>query len=197
MEAEIRIIKVEDEIAGVLKGKPMTFDEADSGNVNPHFERGTPTDENCQTCVVCFKARLDGFDVMAKPFDNKNTIMCALSENTSLAWIDINTGIFPKYMQPKENYMPRLLSWFNKNIEKKKYYTIEFYWKGAIDGHIMLIYIKDEKIVLYDPQSNDFFSDKDLEQILYTIRRNTIKLINISDCFLNKSVVDYVLEARK
>jgi tricorn protease-like protein len=93
--------------------------------------------------------------------------------------------------------MPRLLSWFNENLVDKKYYTIEFYWKGSADGHIMLTFKKNGKLFLYDPQSNEIFSDKDLELKLYLVRRSSIKLLNISDCFLNKSVVESVLEARK
>ena len=73
----VKLEKVTNDIADVKKGKPMTFAEADTGNVNPH-------------------------------------------------------------------YMSRLMSWFD---------------------------------------------DKN--------RLGTIKIMNLSDCFLNKSVVDFVLEERK
>ena len=194
---DIKIEKVENEICGIKKAKTMTFKEADSGKVNPNFKLRTPTAENCQSCVVGFKARLDGFNVRAKPFDEANEIMTALSENTSLAWIDKETLAFPKYIKPKENYMPRLLAWFDNNLEEGKYYTIEFYWREFMDGHIRLIFKENKSVIMYDPQSNESFQNKSLEEELYLIRRNSIKLINISDCFLNKSVVESVLEAQK
>ncbi len=77
-------------------------------------------------------------------FAESNEIMVALSENTSLAWIDKATGSFPEYIKPNERYMSRLMSWFDD-----------------------------------------------------TTRLGTIKIMNLSDCFLNKNVVDFVLEERK
>ena len=153
MEAGIRLLKVEDEIAGVLKGQPMTFDEADSGNVNPHYIPHSATSENCSCCVLSLKARMDGFNVQAKPDDKLNSIMYTLSEHTNIGFVDKNTGLFPDYIKPKERYMPRLLLWF-ENVRKE------------------------------------------IEKLLYTTRLGTIKLLNLSDCFLNKAVVDYVLEAK-
>lgn len=193
---EVKIEKVEDEIAGVKKGKPMTFDEADNGNANPHYKPYSPTSENCQSCVVAFKARLDGFDLQAKAFDESNKIMMALSENTSIAWIDKDTGTFPKYLVPKKNYVPLLLSWFEENLVENNYYSIEFYRKYSIDGHVMLVFKDKGSVVFYDPQSDEILKGESLSLLLYTTRKKTIKLLNISNCFLNKSVVDYVLEVR-
>ena len=193
---EIKIEKVENTICGIERGNEMSFKEADSGNVNPNFAPRSSTDENCQSCVVGFKARIVGFNVKAKPFDENNGLMVALAENTSLAWIDKKTGTFPGYIKPKENHMPRLLDWFDKNLEEKTYYTIEFYWKGSMDGHIMLTFKQNNRVILYDPQSNETFSGEELVQKLYTVRRSSIKLLNISDCDLNKTVVESVLEAK-
>ena len=43
-----RIEKRIDSLAGVEKGREMTFDEADSGHVNPHYP-GEGYYDNCQT----------------------------------------------------------------------------------------------------------------------------------------------------
>ena len=68
MEKIFKEIKpVENEIAGMIRGASMSFELADSGKVNPHYKPYTATADNCQTCVAVFKARLDGFDVYAKP----------------------------------------------------------------------------------------------------------------------------------
>lgn len=50
-----KIEKVMNEIAGVKKGKPMTFDEADTGKVNPHYVPHTATADNCQSCIRLLK----------------------------------------------------------------------------------------------------------------------------------------------
>lgn len=194
---DIKIEKVENTINSVTRGREMTFKEADNGNVNPHFKLQSPTAENCQSCVACFKARLEGFNVKAKPYNEENEIMVTLSDHTNIAYIDKKTGTYPEYIKPGENYMPRLLAWFDKNLEEKKFYTIEFYWKGAMDGHIRLIFKENGTTIMYDPQSNEILKDKYLEEELYLIKRNSIKLINISDCDLNKTVVESVLEVRE
>lgn len=193
---EVKIEKVENEIAGVKRGQPMSFDEADNGNANPHYKPYSPTADNCQSCVVAFKARLDGFDVQAKAYDESNTIMVALSENTSLAWIDKNTGTFPEYMIPKKNYVPLLQNWLEENLLDNTYYTVEFYRKHIPDGHIMLAFKDKGSVAFYDPQSDETLKGEALSLLLYATRKNTIKLLNISNCFLNKSVVDYILEVR-
>ena len=194
----VKLEKVTNDIADIKKGKPMTFAEADTGNVNPHYVPHTATADNCQSCVPAFMARLDGFDVQAKAFDESNEIMVALSENTSLAWIDKATGSFPEYIKPNERYMSRLMSWFDDNLENNKYYSIEFYWKDFTpDGHIMMIAKHNGALMIYDPQNNLKLFGKDIERFLYTTRLGTIKIMNLSDCFLNKSVVDFVLEERK
>lgn len=194
---EIKIEKVENEIAGVRRGTPMTFAEADSGNANPHYEAHTPTSDNCPACVLSMKARLDGFNVQAKAYDKTSSLMFTLSENTNFGLIDKSSGTFPEYKKPKEKYMPRLLSWFENTLENDKYYSIEFYWKDFTpDGHIMMITKQDNKLMLYDPQIDQKIEGENIKNFLYTVRLGTIKLMNLSDCFLNKTVVDYVLEAR-
>ena len=192
----VSIVKVENEIASIEKGEAMSFKEADSGKVNPQYAPYTPTADNCQSCVVAFKARLDGFNVQAKPFDESNKIMTSLSENTSLAWIDKETGTFPSYIKPKEKYVPKLLEWFDKKLLDDTYYTIEFYRKHIADGHIMLAFKEKGSVVFYDPQSDETLKGESLSLLLYATRKSTIKLLNISNCFLNKSVVDYVLEVQ-
>ena len=91
-----------------------------------------------------------------------------------------------------------MMSWFDDNLENNKYYSIEFYWKDFTpDGHIMMIVKHNGALMIYDPQNNLKLFGKDIERFLYTTRLGTIKIMNLSDCFLNKTVVDFVLEERK
>lgn len=194
---KVGIEKVDNELAGVRKGAPMSFEDADSGNANPHYVIHSETSCNCPACVLSMKARLDGFNVQARPYDKENILMFILSENTNFGLINKATGKFPEYIKPKESYMPRLLSWFDNNLENDKYYSIEFYWKDFTpDGHIMMITKQNGLLMLYDPQTDERRTGNAIKKFLYTTRLGTIKLINLSDCFLNKAVVNYVLEAR-
>ena len=151
----IRIEKVENKIAGVKKGKPMTFDEADNGNANPHYVIHSATSDNCPACVLCMKARLEGFNVQAKPYDENSNLMFTLSENTNFGLISKSSGTFPEYIKPKERHMPRLMTWFDNNLKNNEYYSIEFYWKDLTpDGHIMMITKQNGELMLYDPQTD-------------------------------------------
>jgi hypothetical protein len=57
-----------DEIAGVKRGKKMTRDEANGEKPNPNFKQGLGYQENCQSCVVAFEARLRGYNVQTLPY---------------------------------------------------------------------------------------------------------------------------------
>ena len=85
-------------VAGVKRGKPMTFKEADSGHCNPFYKQAwndyTQTGyigyrTNCQTCVAAFIARRQGYDVRALPnLDNES--IYRLSLDPMLAYVDKN-----------------------------------------------------------------------------------------------------------
>lgn len=60
-------------IAGVKKGKPMSFKKANEGRVNPNYSpQNLGYAMNCQTSVATFEARLRGYDIEALPFDANN-----------------------------------------------------------------------------------------------------------------------------
>ncbi len=103
-------------LAGVEKGREMTFAEADSGNVNPHFkenyyewcdEEDGGYNNNCQTCVVVFEARLKGYDVEAEPF-REGTNSELLAEKTNLAWLTPE-GTHPDYIEinPQDSFLDK------------------------------------------------------------------------------------------
>ena len=60
---------------------------------------------------------------------------------------------------------------------------------------MLIIFKKRKELVLYDPQSDEMTKGKDIELLLHSVRKNTIKLLNISACFLNKSVLNFIAEA--
>lgn len=104
-------------IAGAIKGKPMNFKQADSGNVNPYYySKHLGYDTNCQTCVVAYEARRRGYNVRALPnFGNK--YIQELSKDTSLAYIK-KDGTKPTYLNKPEN--KGLLEFLEEEVEKKR-----------------------------------------------------------------------------
>lgn len=202
-EDEIRNIKAEpviDEIAGITKGNPMTFDEADSGNVNPGFQSDIARQGNCQSCVPTFIARLLGFNIQAKPYDKDNPIMNALMYKTNLAFIDRNTKTFPEMLTPKKTGA-ELTTWLLNHMEDNKYYSVGFDYKPNLflpGGHVLVMHKNKGILTLYDPQ--DYTKTTQLKQISTLLRSaspNSVEVYNISDCDLNKNVLDFIVEAKE
>ena len=81
-----------DTLAGVKRSAPMTFEEADTGKVNPKYSQDNKKyNENCPACTMAFEARQRGYDVMAAPFTRKKALL-ELMFDPSIAWVDPSTG---------------------------------------------------------------------------------------------------------
>ena len=198
-----------DEIAGVKRGKPMTRDEANKGRPNPNYELNEAYKSNCQSCVVCYEARLRGYDVMTRPY-GADDIMERLATQTNLAWIDPLTGEHPEYIyDDKIDTAKKFLKFLEENVEKGKRYTLQFSWKGKSRmGHIVSL-DRDENNLLriYDPQCGKTYSGdivgRYLQQIkyvqtVYGVKMPTRpKIMRIDDKEFNLDVVNRVLEGAK
>ncbi len=86
----------------IKRGKPMSYEQADNGRVNPHMNEEGGLD-NCQTCALVFEARLRGYDIVAKTFDNSNRYIVKLSHDMRRAFVDPITGNRPKYIETPKN----------------------------------------------------------------------------------------------
>jgi len=195
-----------DEIAGVKRGKKMTRDEANGEKPNPKFKQGLGYQENCQSCVVAFEARLRGYNVQALPY-KKGSKFEELSRHTNLAWIDPATGKHPEYMyDDTATTAKKFLSFLENNIKSKQRYTLEFSWKGRnSSGHIVsLDRDTSGKLRIYDPQSGVTYTGgnvaKYLGQIKYTM---TVyghkmparpKVLRVDDKQFNMDIVNEILE---
>ncbi len=69
------LVKSDKTIAGVKKGKPMSYKQANEGRVNPNYNKSDEYKLNCQCCVAVFEARLRGYDIETLPFDEKNKVI--------------------------------------------------------------------------------------------------------------------------
>ncbi len=188
-----RIEKRIDSLAGVEKGREMTFDEADSGHVNPHFPR-EGYDDNCQTCVVVFEARLRGYDIEACPFcEGSNTEL--LSRETNLAWRNF-WGRHPSYIENRTPKTPEeLYNFVSGNIKPGQRFTLEGAWKNYGCGHIISVMRgEDGNLLFYDPQTNKKYTKESaINGILKRMDPCSIKLLRVDsldiDCdFVNPIV---------
>ena len=121
-------------IAGVAKGAPMSFEQADSGKVNPYFGKGyIGYRHNCQTCVATYIARRQGYDVRALPnLDNRN--IRDLSLDTALAYVDRNGKHPSKIYKP---YGAKIFDFLQNNVNKGDIISVEFDFVGRRSGHII------------------------------------------------------------
>lgn len=164
-----------DKIAGVPKGEPMGFFDADRRRANPHVREfdanrmGYTT--NCQTCVVVNELRRRGWNLEAKNRggDAERT-MSRLARDSSIAW-RTKDGKSPTinriYKAPTIAEQRRLLE---DAVEPGKRYTFSFCWKDE-GAHIVCL-DRDElgELRLYCPQSGYIYTGKILDNYLKKIQ---------------------------
>lgn len=127
-------------IAGVQKGEPMTFEQADGKRANPYFDNTINGGElfgytdNCQTCVVAFEARMRGYDVRALPA-NRNPYIRDLARDTTLAWIDPVTGEKPIKTHKKKG--AKNIDFLRSQTKDGGRYDLDFYPPYGHIGHIV------------------------------------------------------------
>ena len=187
-------------IAGVEKGREMTFTEADSGNVNPNFNECDGFQNNCQTCVVVFEARLRGYDIEAKPFEMSSNAF-DLSGNTSLAWLT-PVGEHPDYIMDLEaNTVDSVYQFISDTVKPGERYTLEGCWKDCLGcGHIISVFREETgNLVFYDPQVNMTYNAKSIKEdfLNYMQKGNTeetaIKLLRVDNLDIDTDFVSSIV----
>lgn len=180
-------------IAGVAKGNPMTFEEADNGASNPRYDQGTyGVTHNCQTCVVAHEARMRGYDVEAKARSSSNGYQVALAYDTASGYIDPVTNQKPKLTpissrQTAYNEMDAIM-------QQGERYELEF--RHASGGHIITVSKTDTgELQLYDPQTNKKASGR-TEIASYFDERmaRDISVLRVDNLDFNQKVLDNVLK---
>lgn len=172
-------------LSGVKRGKPMSFEEADNGRVNPlYLPVGMePYQKNCQTCVVALEARFRGYDVQAQGKTLEQQMR--LSYAPSRAWINPETGGGPTLLFPEN--LSRMTSkkyaeFLEETIKEGERYNFNFKWKGRGSGHVVSVFRQKGQLCIYDPQSNKIAGGDPDYASTHDIARCTVKdyLSNIS-----------------
>ena len=195
-------------IAGVKRGKPMTWKKADGESTNPNYDKDPGYRTNCQSCVVAFEARLRGYDVQTKP-NTPDSKLGKLARDTRLAWIDPATGEKPAWISNENaTTVKRVKTWMEDTIQPGERYTLQNRWKGrGRTGHIITAdKDSDGSLRLYDPQNGKIMKGKEIDEYLgrsklYTSVYGTkvihTKLLRVDDKQFNPDFVNDIMEANK
>ena len=178
----------------------MTFEQADSGNVNPFFKNAwNPLTQqgligyrtNCQTCVATFIARRMGYDVRALPnLDNVNVMQ--LSYNPMLAYVD-QDGNHPREMRKRRG--DNTISFLNQNVRDGRIYSLRFDWVGRSAGHIVTVERINGSVQVYDPQTDKKYSDPASIRGFMRHTKN-VSIADLTDVQLDESFCDSIMKKR-
>ena len=183
-------------ISGAKMGKPMTFEQADSGSVNPYFGKkdektgheyiGYKT--NCQTCVATYVARRKGYNVSALPNLNNQNV-ANLSFNTSLAFLT-KEGKHPEHKPVSYGGDASSIA---MNMQPGAIYSLQFDYAGRSSGHIVIMEKDTQgKVMLYDPQINKKYEMGELKS--YSKGKGNFKTMDLTNVRLDESFCDKIMK---
>lgn len=147
---------------GVVKGKPMTYEQADKQSTNPRYDDSRGFKINCQTCAPAYMLRLRGFDITAGE-NVKGSKLDWLSTHWSKCWkntdgtpVDIIT--FRGWMD-SHGYAAmtpaRYMDFFRETCQAPGIYEIGVSWKGG-GGHCTIIEKMEDGTLRYiEPQHDN------------------------------------------
>ena len=160
-----------DEIAGVKRGEPMTFEEMVQGSVNPSFEYENRESGNCQCCVGAAEMRRRGYDISAVNRDD-SPFAEELAHDGFDLWLDPQTG---KKCEPyeidasKEN----CYEYLDNTVKDGERYAFAYYApedniidsateNGKLSGHVVTIdRCENGELRYYDPQKGEIHIGED------------------------------------
>ena len=211
---KIQKLMYPDEIAGVKRGKPKTFEQMMQMGVNPKYMSEEDTDgeysKNCQLCVIAAELIIRGYDVEA--VGASNPISKELRPSNVTVYLDPMTGksCVPDIILTNEI---SCYDYLDKNVKVGQRYELSFntptesgnsdYDKEhENDGHVVII-TRDEdgKLKYYDPQQYDYHEGEDIKDFLtswfqYKTPVIAPKILRIDDKLLNPKYINAVVKSR-
>ena len=191
-------------VAGVKRGKTMTFEQADNGRANPNFNRNNYAySHNCQSCVVAHELRLRGYDVKAAP-KARSGKTAELAKNSAWAWIDPKTGKKCEYTKINVKNASEYFDYLNKNIKPGVNYQMAYSWqdkKKNKHGHVLTISRNSQGVLrMYDPQTNLKLEGMAIKKyfrnpaIIYNNTNLKPRVLRVDDKKVNPYFIDDVVQ---
>ena len=170
---------------GAKMKAPMSFEEADKNKANM-----TKDDENCQSAVVAFYARLLGMDVTAKPYLDGEAFVKLLSDDQTLAYYtNVKDKIHPD--KPKTLMSAAEVHDFIENQTAKNgiyNFAINKYSDKEY-GHIMCLIKNEGEAYLIDVQKGVKMDiDRELEHAVFLNKDNVkigVELLRVDKLILS------------
>ena len=149
-------------IAGVMRGKPMSFEEAGGKKVNPNFESDEPGyKSNCTACIAVFEARLRGYDLEAKPYNDnagQRAKILVMFPYFAFKTTDGSNMKAPIKFNAKDK--EDCICILNKNIKNNERYVFRCFLKGNKGvAHVIEVAKIDNKLKFYDPQCGELYDN--------------------------------------
>lgn len=195
--AQRNYIDMPDNLVGIKRDKPMSFDQANNGAANPHFDTVieakagrkvfNPYHVNCQTCVLTHEMRLRGYDVEAQPNYEDGANGCLdLSYDCVGLWRNKTTGASPDVIS-----LPTFAS-LKDAVPLGARFAMNWGWKNSPSGHIVTVGHDEKGVYVYDPQTGYKYSPDEYNN------RNGHNVKNlcmwrIDDCDFDDKVANSVL----
>ena len=160
-----------DEIAGVKRGEPKTFEEMVQGGVNPSFEYENVNSGNCQCCVGAAEMRRRGYDVLAVN-RNESPIADELAYDDFGLWLDSKTGNRCEPYEIDAN-KENCYEYLDKTVKDYERYAFSYYApedniissateNGKLSGHVVTIdRCENGELRYYDPQTGEIHIGED------------------------------------
>lgn len=167
---------------GILKGRPMSWAQANFGKENPGHYR-----MNCQTCTVVHELRRRGFNVFAKA---KEEGFDTISE-TKMNWMErfinkneyIKSGVWAKKHRYEKMSKKRIQDFLFENLhEQKGRYEIYCQWKKK-NAHVFSAINDNGNILLFDPQTGKY--GVDIAHYIDSMKGKWVWVMRIDDKIIN------------
>lgn len=148
---------------GILKGRPMSIEDADKQSANPFYNLGEDWQINCATCSPAYVLREMGFNIYAKGNPGKGTSLNYwISKSHSFdVWKNAD-GSKPsplntyKWMESKgyrQMTPQRYAEYIEEATREEGTYIMTIAWKGDNGGHATILKrLHNGKVVYIEPQ---------------------------------------------
>ena len=203
-----------EEVAGVKRGEPKTFEQMVQQGVNPKYmseedDKGDYSD-NCQSCTVAAELVIRGYDVEAGPYSTHEAK--DLGRSSKSAYLDPETG---EECVPDIIYYNEIscIDYLEQNVKQGERYelsyntptesgNLEYDKEHEYDGHVVIITRnKNNELEYYDPQNGERARGKGVKAILepnfqYKNPVAPPRILRIDDKALNPKYVNKVVKKR-
>ena len=156
------------------KGRPMSTDKAVLG-ANPYHLMGREYQENCQRCVIATEARFRGYNVVALPTFEGDTMSIGanFAKNFENAKV---SNIGRKTVNETKNSIEKQMKEYGDGSRA----IIAVQWKGkSANGHVMNVVQRNGKTYVYDGQTGKKYKLSDVLNVSRTTSTQLVRVDNL------------------